>query len=120
MAARLCRWLATRRSASVDFVSAARAYAEDGGFADWARQALRAGDPLPDVAAAYARLREMALARREEENRGFGSLLKDWNAAGSRGDGVLPIERVLDAVVGRLAAETPVLLLVLDGLSGWW
>jgi hypothetical protein len=75
------------------------------------------GDPLPDVAAAYGRLREMAVARREEENRGFGSLLKDWNAAGSGGDGVLPIERVLDAVVGRLAAETPVLLLVLDGLS---
>lgn len=117
MAAQLCRWLATRRRLSADFVSAARAYAEDGGSADRARQALRAGDPLPDVAAAYGRLREMAVARREEENRGFGSLLRDWNAAGSEGDGVLPIERVLEVVVGPLAAETPVLLLVLDGLS---
>ncbi len=117
MAARLCRWLMTSRRPSADFVSAARAYAEDGGFADRARQALRAGDPIPNVAAAYGQLREMALAGREEENRGFGSLLKDWNAAGSGGDGVLPIERVLDAVVSPLAAETPVLLLVLDGLS---
>jgi len=117
MAARLCRWLMTSRRASADFISAARAYAEDGGFADRARQALRAGDPIPSVAAAYGQLREMAVAGREEENRGFGSLLKDWNAAGSGGDGVLPIERVLDAVVSPLAAETPVLLLVLDGLS---
>src|ERR1700676_1084974 len=37
MAARLCRWLMTSRRPSADFVSAARAYAEDGGFADRAR-----------------------------------------------------------------------------------
>src|SRR5438270_601185 len=62
MAARLCRWLTTSRSSSADFVSAARAYAEVGGFADCAREALRAGDQIPDVAAAYGRLRELALA----------------------------------------------------------
>src|SRR5260370_41029384 len=106
----------TSRGASAALVSAARAYAEDGGFADRARQALGAGDPIREGGAAYGQLRETALARREEENRRFGPLLRDWNAAGSVGDGFLLIEQVLDAVVDPLAAESPVLLLVLDGL----
>ncbi len=62
----------------------------------------------------FARL---VAARREAENRNFAQLLRDWNAAGSFGTDPLPIERVLDAIVAPLARETPVLLLVLDGLS---
>ena len=84
---------------------------------DWARASLRAGDGVPAVAAAYARLRELAGIRREEENRAFADLLRDWNAGGAGGDEALPIERVLDSIVAPLAAHAPVLLLVLDGLS---
>ena len=96
MAARLCRWLAMRDYPPTSFAGAAASYATDGGFADRARHALRPGDELPDVAAAYARLREVVDARREAENRNFAQLLRDWNAAGSFGTNPLPIERVLE------------------------
>ena len=117
MAARLCRWLTARDHLSTSFVEAAARYARDGGFADRARDALRAGDELPEIANAYARLRDIVETRREAENRNFARLLRDWNAAGSFGADPLPIERVLDAVIAPLARETPLLLLVLDGLS---
>lgn len=117
MAARLCRWLSGRRRSISGFDSAARAYADEGGFVDWARAALRAGDGVPAVAAAYARLCELAGIRREEENRVFAVLLRDWNAGGAGGGEAVPIERALDSIVAPLAAHAPVLLLVLDGLS---
>jgi hypothetical protein len=117
MAARLCRWLCGRRASVRGFGSAAKAYAEDGGFVDWARASLRAGDAVPAVAEAYARLRDLAGVRREEENKAFADLLRDWSAGGASGEEALPIERVLDNIVAPVAAHTPVLLLVLDGLS---
>lgn len=117
MAARLCRWISGRRRSMLGFGSAARAYAEEGGFVDWARTSLRAGDSVPAVAAAYARLRELAGIRREEENSTFADSLRDWNAGGAGGEEALPIERALDSIVAPLAAHAPVLLLVLDGLS---
>ena len=117
MAARLCRWLALERPLAKSLAEAARAYAEDGGFADRARYALRPGDELPEVAAAYARIREAVESRREAENGTFAELLREWTAAGSPGADPLPIEQVLDAVVAPLARAAPVLLLVLDGLS---
>lgn len=117
MAARLGRWLGWSRRTISGFDSAATAYTEDGGFVDWARTSLKAGDGVAVVAATYARLREMAGVRREEENSAFAIQLRDWNAGGSGGDEALPIERVLDQIVAPLAADVPVLLLVLDGLS---
>jgi hypothetical protein len=117
MAARLCRWVSVHHHPSRSFAEAAASYARDGGFADRARHALHAGDELPEVANAYARLRDIVETRREAENRNFARLLRDWNATGSFGADPLPIERVLDAVVAPLARETLLLLLVLDGLS---
>lgn len=117
MSARLCRWLCGRRASIRGFGSAAKTYADEGSFVDWARALLRAGDGVPAVAAAYARLRDLVGVRREEENKVFAELLRDWNAGGAGGEESLPIERVLDGIVGPIAAFTPVLLLVLDGLS---
>lgn len=118
MAARLARWLSIRpRVAPRTMTEAAHLYASDGGFADRARHALRSGDELPEVAAAYAGLRDQALARREQGSCLFAALLRDWIEAGAFGTDPLPIEKVLDAVVAPLARQAPVLLLVLDGLS---
>jgi PglZ domain len=117
MSARLCRWLCGRRASIRGFGGAAKAYAEEGGFVDWARASLRAGDGVPAVAAAYARLRDLVGIRREEENKAFAELLRDWNASGAGGEEALPIERVLDGIVAPIATYMPVLLLVLDGLS---
>lgn len=117
MAARLSRWLASRRSPALGFGKAVKAYADEGCFADWARHALLGGDSSPEVAASYAQLRELTQTRREEENRFFAERLVDWNSKGASGDEALPIEQALDAIVAPLAAQSPVLLLVLDGLS---
>lgn len=117
MAARLSRWLASRRPPTPGFGTAVRAYADEGCFADWARHVLLGGDGFPEVAASYAQLRELAQARREDENRSFAELLVDWNSRGARGDDALPVEQALDAIVAPLAAQSPVLMLVLDGLS---
>ena len=118
MAARLVRWLADRPATTWRTMSeATAAYAVDGGYVDRARFAIRSGDALPDVAAAYARLAETVTERREEENRAFATMLRDWNGAGSQGEFPVPVERVLTTVVAPLASEAPVLLLVLDGLS---
>lgn len=118
MAARLVGWLAGSRPQAVrTFAEATSSYASEGGFVDRARQILRGGDHLPEVASVYARISKAAADRREVENQRFATLLKDWNQAGSYGETPLPIERVLEAVVAPLARETPVLLLVFDGLS---
>ena len=118
MAARLARWLAGRPATTWrDLSEAAVAYAADGGFVDRARNAIRSGDLLPDVAAAYAQLAETVMARREEQNRAFAAMLREWNAAGAQGEVPLPVERLLNTVVAPLASEAPILLLVLDGLS---
>ena len=55
--------------------------------------------------------------RREEENRRFGELLADWIATGSTSGDLLPVEHTIERVIGPLAGEVPVLLVVVDGMS---
>ncbi len=121
MAARLARWLAGLRSqeatVAASLAEAAREYAMVGGFIDWARHSLRGGEPVRELAEAYTRLLTRVTQIVEQKNRRFAQLLRDWIAAGSKGDEVLPVERVLDEVVAPLAAQTPVLVLVIDGMS---
>jgi hypothetical protein len=118
MGARLASWLAIPRAAPPrSMVDAVASYAGDGGFADRARHALQSGDPIADVATAYAKLREVAAARREGENRAFAEVLREWNQGGAWGTDPVPVERLLDIVVAPLARDVPVLVLVLDGLS---
>lgn len=118
MAARLACWLAAKPPPALrSMAEAAAAYAGDSGFADRARHALRPGDTLPEVATAYAKLRDLATARREEENRAFAGFLRGWSEDGARGPDPVPVERLLETVVAPLARHVPILLLVLDGLS---
>lgn len=119
MATRLVTWLTGRRAEPArGFAEAAASFAADGGFVDYARNSLRSGDPLPDVASAYGRISQAVGERREAENQRFASLLKDWNQSAGAGVGSpWPVERVLDAIVAPLARDVPVLLLVFDGLS---
>lgn len=119
MGARLLSWLSGQPTPTAwrSISDAAAAYFTDGAYADRARHAIRSGDPLPDVSATYSRLNEAVAARREEENRAFAAILREWNSGGSQGDTPMPVERVLGSVVAPLAKEAPVLLLVLDGLS---
>ena len=117
MAARLVHWLIGRPFAPWrDMREAADAYAADGSFVDRARQEIRAGDPSPTVAQIYSRLADAVSDRREEENRVFATILREWNL--HHGDEApLPVERILGTVVAPVARQAPVLLAVLDGLS---
>jgi hypothetical protein len=121
MALRLLQWL-TRvdTAATSSFQSLAEAAAHhfaEGGFVDWARLSLRVGDPVRELSEAYARLFNKVTAIREQQAHHFAELLRDWTVAGSVGDGIIPVERILDDLVVPLAAQAPVLVIVVDGMS---
>jgi hypothetical protein len=99
------------------FADAAHAHLRDGGFVDWARLSLRSGDPVQGLSESYARLFDAATKLREQQAKQFAQLLADWTAAGSQSDEVIPIERVLEQIVAPLAGESPVLVIVIDGIS---
>jgi hypothetical protein len=121
MAARLARWLARMRVTGVreaaSLADAAREHALTGGFVDWARQTLRGGEPVRELADAYSRLLAKVSEVVEQKNRRFAHLFRDWTAAGSPGDEVVPVERILDEIAAPLAAHAPLLVLVVDGMS---
>ncbi len=121
MAMRLVRWLSDRRAESQgmppSLAAAAGDHLHEGGFVDWARLSLRAGDPVRELSEAYARLFERVTQIRQRQAHDFAKLLADWTGAGSLGDDVIPVERVLEQVVAPLAAERLVLVIVVDGMS---
>lgn len=118
MAGRLVRWLARPQPALRDVADAALWQADEGAFVDWARFRLLGADASPALAAALARLRAQALARREAIAQQWAGRLPDWVATDTAlPPRLLPVEQVLARVVAPLAAQHPVLVLVVDGLS---
>lgn len=120
MALRLVRWLAEANRTLTDPPSLAEAISDEnseGSFVDWARLALRLVEPVRELSEAYAKLFERITAMRERQAYRFAQLLKDWTAAGSTGEHVIAIERILASVVAPLTAQYPLLLIVVDGMS---
>jgi hypothetical protein len=119
MALRLTRYLATvpHPSSPASLSQAAVAYTTHGGYVDWARRCLLAGDPTAALAAAYGALSERIRQVREPQNQQFAHLLAAWNTALTATADLVPIEQAMSRFVARLAELTPVLLLVLDGMS---
>ena len=120
MSLRLLRWLLGQPSEAQSVASlaaAASGQTREGGFVDWARYMLKAGDAAGKLGDAYASLSTKALQIIEAKNRRFAELLRDWTAAGSSGNGILRVENVLEKVLAPVAADMPVLLLVMDGMS---
>jgi hypothetical protein len=121
MASRLLRWLGTHdvqvpappRSLS----EAAADHLSNGGFVDWARLSLRAGDAVGELSEAYARLFAAVTRVREQQASQFARLLVDWTAADRRAGDLVPVEQFLEEIVAPLAAHRPVLLIVIDGMS---
>ena len=121
MAIRLVRWLgqsesrppATPRS----LAEAADYQIDEGGFVDWARLMLRTGDPVRELSEAYAKLFTRATEAREARSREFADLLRTSTESNSALGGLIPVERLLEEVVAPLAAQSRVLLIVVDGMS---
>ncbi len=121
MAVRLVRWLGERSQQAgaepKSLAEAADEHLRDGGFVDWARLSLRSGDPVQVLSEAYVRLFEAVTQIRETQAHGFARLLVDWTAAGSQADDLVPVERFLEQIVAPFAADSPVLVIVIDGMS---
>jgi hypothetical protein len=121
MAIRLVRWLkqqeTTTESAPHSLVEASDYHLAEGGFVDWARLTLRTGDPIRELSEAYGKLFGRVTELREARSQEFAQLLRDWTESNSALRGLVPVERFLDEVVAPLAAHSPVLMIVLDGMS---
>jgi hypothetical protein len=119
MALRLARYLhsvpADPPAASLSQMSAA--YTEHGAYVDWARRVLIGGDAIQEVAKAFGVLAERVRQVRERQNKRFAELLATWSKAPSPSERLLPIEQALSRIVARLAEASPILLLVIDGMS---
>lgn len=121
MAVRLVRWLTDRTNGSDNaprsFAEAAAAHARDGGFATWARECVRSGEPLAAVEQVLGKLVTRVGAALDEDAERFATLLASWLGEGGQARDVIPVEKMLETVVAPLAKHAPVLVLVIDGMS---
>jgi PglZ domain len=118
MARRLARWLMCPAPPATTVASAVGWQADEGAFVDWARFRLLGGDELTELSAAYSAMRAAVIARRNAFDQPFSQALLQWNGQTPSADGrIVPVESVLDRVVGPIAVNHPVMLLVMDGLS---
>jgi len=108
----------TQTKPATGFAGSVLDYIRDGAFIDRARLSLLGGDELPGLTQSYNLLRERARELREVQNQRFAEALEAWYGSGCAPlDDVVPVECLLNRVVEPLARKTPVLLLVMDGLS---
>lgn len=104
--------------AAKDLNAAAVDYLKGDSFIDWARFTLAAGDPDEMVNKCYGRIAQRAAKRRIGRQMEFGKILSDWcGHNGHLSQKVNTIERVSERFVAPIAAEAPVLLVVLDGMN---
>ena len=96
---------------------AANRHLSEGGYTDWARLTLRSGDPVRELSEAYAQLFDKVTTAREVDSLRFAELLRDWVAAKSTDETIVPVEQVLERVVAKIAAVKQVLVVVIDGMS---
>ena len=119
MAMRLVRWLGESQSRDEvkSLADAANRHLSEGGYIDWARLTLRSGDPVRELSEAYAQLFDKVTTAREVDSLRFAELLRDWTAAKSTDETIVPVEQVLERMVAPIAAVKPVLVVVIDGMS---
>ncbi len=119
MAMRLVRWLGESQSRDEvkSLADAACRHLNEGGYIDWARLTLRSGDPVRELSEAYAQLFDKVTTAREVDSLRFAELLRDWTAAKSTDETIVPVEQVLERMVAPIAAVKPVLVVVIDGMS---
>ena len=122
MAVRLASWLQTsngRPAAELpsSLPKAVEFYLNDESFVDWARTSLRTGDPAPAMAKAMRQLLEAVTPLRARFNESFAGLLSAWSPGPGGAGGIVPIHKVLSDVVAPIGGVSPVLIIVLDGMS---
>ncbi len=115
--ARLAYRLTQQDPADVTLGELAEQYVRDGSFIDALREQLTAADPGPIASPAVDRVVEHALERSDRINERFAELLA-VDLRNRRGPSAgLPIHHALGRAIAPIAAEHPVLVVVLDGLN---
>ena len=117
MALRLARWLAKGSRTAGTAAEFMLDYAAEGGFADWARTEIWAGDAHDTLNEVYQKLSAKVRQVRETQNQAFGRQLMSVARGDKLPNAIVPVERAIDELVVPLAENQPVLLLVLDGMS---
>lgn len=116
MALALCRREAGVVSAAVVPSSLVADYLANGAWEDYARRVLRAVRPEVFARAVNQLLDRLAERRRLVDYK-FASQLAESFANSGAPAGTLPVEMALGELIAPLAQQTPVALLVLDGMS---
>jgi hypothetical protein len=117
MAIRLARWLKRSPESSHNAAGAISEYIEHGSFADWARSVVWSGDVQEDLSKVYHQLTELVTAEREVQNKNFAQNMASIARGDVLADSYIPVEDTLERLVAPIAEQSPVLLLVLDGMS---
>ncbi|GAA3377583.1 BREX-2 system phosphatase PglZ [Streptomyces sannanensis] len=121
MAVRIARWLRLPAPSAEGVAAAVTQHLSDWGWADRALTVLWSGDPGgdPEAARHLRALYEEGRARRDALDEAFARHLAAWvsHASAQHPAGCLVVEKVLDTLARPLAAATPPLLIVLDGMS---
>ena len=115
MAARLIRRSAKALAWGERLSDAAAEYRSEGAWLDWARIVVSRSESEPTLAGVYQRLTDRfdrARSERTECSRAVGA-----TAAAAIPSPLVGVEDALDRVVGPLAADRPLLLVVADGMS---
>lgn len=117
MAMRLGRWLFSKPKLSGTAAELIDHYVEDGGFCDWARTEIWAGDANDALNEVYQKLSFAVRTVREQQNRSLGNELSVIARGDTLPEEFVYVEDALDKIVAPLAELGQVLLLVLDGMS---
>ncbi len=119
MALRLVRWLkdASAGQSGSGFEAACQHYERQLSFVDWARYQLFHGHAVLELNGALESLVHRVGELRESFNEQFAKAADDWTKVGSASPTVGLIEDVLPERVAPLLKQSPVLFVILDGLS---
>jgi hypothetical protein len=126
-AVKLWRWLTTPDlPGDASFATRVRAHLDDGAWADLAVNDVDTGVDDTALSAALRTIFGAAVARRDREERAFAQRLADITASDTGsddslgtldGESIWRLESVLKSLVLPMAKHTPVLLVVMDGMS---
>lgn len=126
-AVKVWRWVTSPEVASdADLRARVRAHLDHGAWADVAVNDVDTGVDDPELTAALDAVFGAAMTRREAEERGFAQRLAAATSAGPDGlprtdaslaEPIWPLESLLASFVIPMAKRTPVLFVVMDGMS---
>lgn len=117
MAIRLVRWIKLDKTSVSGSLEAIEEYIDHGCFADWARSVVWYGDANEMLSQVYHDITTRVTEERELQNQGFGKNIESITRGDEISERYIPVESVLERLIAPIAEESPVLLLVLDGMS---